>query len=372
MREQITKISVLEASKRIGVSKTTVRALIERAEIEKIQEHPVLVSLPSVIRYMAKSTTYEEVPGKTRVIYTHLGQIRKIEKYDAYVVVDLKNVLGITNTGAITKFKGEVCHLKCEECKEHGLRPNSKGYALITLNDINSYLKVCTYNIDKNKLMTELVSQSLTDKLPDAKVKMDEDGVIDIDMTNEQIEIEEVQNQSNSEVQVLEQREVLGKQFKIYGTADEPLFLAKDVAEVIEHSKPRDMVQNIDIQEKVKMPFKMASSRSTQEQWFLTEAGLYEVLMQSRKPIAKQFKAQVKEILKTIRKTGGYVAPSQESRFVDHYLSNLPSSTKKAIIESIANKNAELKVLKAQKYEEYRCLDNEIKANETVINQLEE
>ncbi len=33
MREQITKISVLEASKRIGVSKTTVRALIERAEI---------------------------------------------------------------------------------------------------------------------------------------------------------------------------------------------------------------------------------------------------------------------------------------------------------------------------------------------------
>ncbi len=71
MREQITKISVLEASKRIGVSTTTVRALIERAEIEKIQEHPVLVSLPSVIRYMAKSTTYEEVPEKTRVIYTH-------------------------------------------------------------------------------------------------------------------------------------------------------------------------------------------------------------------------------------------------------------------------------------------------------------
>ncbi|WP_312753364.1 BRO family protein [Rummeliibacillus suwonensis] len=30
------------------------------------------------------------------------------------------------------------------------------------------------------------------------------------------------------------------------------------------------------------------------EAWFLTEDGLYEVLMQSRKPIAKSFKKQVK------------------------------------------------------------------------------
>ncbi|WP_300854391.1 BRO family protein, partial [uncultured Clostridium sp.] len=32
--------------------------------------------------------------------------------------------------------------------------------------------------------------------------------------------------------------------------------------------------------------------------WFLTEDGLYEVLMQSRKPIAKAFKKEVKKILK--------------------------------------------------------------------------
>ena len=34
----------------------------------------------------------------------------------------------------------------------------------------------------------------------------------------------------------------------------------------------------------------------------LTEDGLYEVLMQSRKPIAKQFKKEVKTLLKNIRK----------------------------------------------------------------------
>jgi anti-repressor protein len=41
--------------------------------------------------------------------------------------------------------------------------------------------------------------------------------------------------------------------------------------------------------------------------WFLTEDGLYEVLFQSRKPIAKEFKRQVKQILKEIRKRGIYV-----------------------------------------------------------------
>ena len=40
-------------------------------------------------------------------------------------------------------------------------------------------------------------------------------------------------------VQVINEQEVLGKQFRIYGTIDEPLFLAKDVAEWIDYSKNR-------------------------------------------------------------------------------------------------------------------------------------
>ena len=38
-----------------------------------------------------------------------------------------------------------------------------------------------------------------------------------------------------NELKVLNEQEVLGKQFKVYGTAEEPLFLAKDVAEWIEY-----------------------------------------------------------------------------------------------------------------------------------------
>ena len=114
-----------------------------------------------------------------------------------------------------------------------------------------------------------------------------------------------------NELQVIKEQEVLGKDFKVYGSVNEPLFLAKDVAEWIEHSNARMMLKNIDEDEKVCVnnPYAL---QGQQEQWFLTEDGLYEVLMMSRKPIAKQFKKEVKKILKQIRQTGGYIPFSQE------------------------------------------------------------
>lgn len=56
----------------------------------------------------------------------------------------------------------------------------------------------------------------------------------------------------------------------------------------------------------------MFVSGQDRDVWFLTEDGLYEVLMQSRKPIAKQFKRGVKEILKSLRRTGSYSANKAE------------------------------------------------------------
>ena len=106
------------------------------------------------------------------------------------------------------------------------------------------------------------------------------------------------------ELQIINQQEVLGKDFTIYGTLEEPLFLAKDVADWIEHSNPTEMLKGIDEDEKLTSTILRAGQ--TREVNLLTENGLYEVLMQSRKPIAKQFKKQVKQILKSIRKHGMY------------------------------------------------------------------
>lgn len=107
-----------------------------------------------------------------------------------------------------------------------------------------------------------------------------------------------------NEIKVINKSILLGKEIDVYGTIDEPLFLAKDVAEWIEHTQPSKMVETVDEDEKLMGTIFL--SGQNREVWMLTEDGLYEVLMQSRKPIAKQFKKGVKEILKTIRKTGSY------------------------------------------------------------------
>jgi len=104
---------------------------------------------------------------------------------------------------------------------------------------------------------------------------------------------------------VIKQREVLGRDFKIYGDIDNPLFLAKDVAEWIEHSNSTEMLRGVDENEKLNSTILSAGQR--REVIMLTEDGLYEVLLQSRKPIAKEFKKQVKQILRDIRRRGIYV-----------------------------------------------------------------
>ena len=107
-----------------------------------------------------------------------------------------------------------------------------------------------------------------------------------------------------NEIKVINKSMLLGKEIDVYGSVDEPLFLAKDVAEWIEHTQPSKMVETVDEDEKLMGTIFL--SGQNREVWMLTEDGLYEVLMQSRKPIAKQFKKGIKEILKTIRKTESY------------------------------------------------------------------
>lgn len=112
------------------------------------------------------------------------------------------------------------------------------------------------------------------------------------------------------ELCILGHWEIFNKDFTIYGTVANPLFLAKEVAKLIEHSQVVRMIENVDSDEKAMNSIHTLGG--IQKCWFLTENGLYEVLMQSRKPIAKQFKAKVKEILKTIRKTGTYTISPHE------------------------------------------------------------
>lgn len=95
---------------------------------------------------------------------------------------------------------------------------------------------------------------------------------------------------------------VLNSDFNMYGTTEKPLFLAVDVANMIEYStdKTHQMLNLVDDDEKLTDTIYRAGQK--REVWFLTENGLYELLMQSRKPLAKKFKGEIKKILRQIRR----------------------------------------------------------------------
>lgn len=119
------------------------------------------------------------------------------------------------------------------------------------------------------------------------------------------------------QLQIIEQREVLGKDFKIYGDYENPLFVAADVAEWIEHRNVTEMLRSVDKDEKLTSTILRAGQHRQTN--MLTEYGLYEVLMQSRKPIAKEFKRQIKEILKSIRKTGSYTLEQKQEEAYEYF-----------------------------------------------------
>lgn len=117
---------------------------------------------------------------------------------------------------------------------------------------------------------------------------------------------------------LLEEQQFLDKTIRVFGTVQDPLFLARDVAEWLDYSKNKDgsykvdvLLNSVDADEKISImtpPYSVGGSLKTNTTYsFLTENGLYEVLMLSRKPQAKPFKKKVKEILKSIRKNGAYI-----------------------------------------------------------------
>ena len=150
----------------------------------------------------------------------------------------------------------------------------------------------------------------------------------------------------NEVLTVIQETEILGKKIQMYGTIENPLFLAKDVAEWIDYSKSdgkykvSQMTKNIDGDEKG--IYNVATLGGVQEATFLTEDGLYEVCMQSRKPIAKEMKKEIKKYLKSIRLTGAAIPEGNEQKMVSYYFSGLSTELQGQIVNELIKKNNEL------------------------------
>jgi prophage antirepressor-like protein len=90
----------------------------------------------------------------------------------------------------------------------------------------------------------------------------------------------------------------------IYGTCEEPLFKAKDIGDLLEIKNIRDTIKNFNNKQRCVVLTDTAFGKK--EITFLTEQGLYKVLMRSRKKIAEQFQDWVCEVVEEIRKKGKY------------------------------------------------------------------
>lgn len=87
-----------------------------------------------------------------------------------------------------------------------------------------------------------------------------------------------------------------------------PWFVAKDVCNILGLSNPRTSLALLDEDEKG--VHSMDTLGGKQELTTVNEAGLYALILKSRKPEARKFKRWVThEVLPSIRKRGGYLTP---------------------------------------------------------------
>jgi anti-repressor protein len=93
---------------------------------------------------------------------------------------------------------------------------------------------------------------------------------------------------------------------------DESWWVLKDICDVLELSNPSMVANRLDEDERTKIdPKYYLGSHSNELTTVINESGLYNIILLSRKPEAKQFKRWVThEVLPSIRKHGMYATPA--------------------------------------------------------------
>ena len=90
--------------------------------------------------------------------------------------------------------------------------------------------------------------------------------------------------------------------------AGEPWFVAKDVCDILDLGNVSQAVSRLDDDEKSNITTNDIAQNGGKAPLIISEAGLYSLILKSRKPEAREFKRWVThEVLPQIRRTGGYI-----------------------------------------------------------------
>lgn len=141
----------------------------------------------------------------------------------------------------------------------------------------------------------------------------------------------------------------------------EPHFVAKDVAEILGYSNPRDAI-NKHVDEEDKGVAKCDTLGGKQELTVINESGLYSLILSSKMPNAKRFKRWVtSEVLPTIRRHGLYA--------MDEVLAN-PDILINALLELKAERerNASLQAMVAVQSQQMIEMQPKVSYYDVVLN----
>lgn len=173
----------------------------------------------------------------------------------------------------------------------------------------------------------------------------------------------------NTRMTVVSKEQILGKEVSILGTLDEPLFRAKDVCAWLGQTNTSQMIMCIPEEIRDEHVKKIKVQNGATATWvnYLTEFGVYFVLMRSRNKEAVKYQMKIMEILKSIRLKGYAVSDSITEEQIAQLKKDAESkemilkaqggvirlddrfiSTLKELIDLYENKRSELSVANAK------------------------
>lgn len=137
---------------------------------------------------------------------------------------------------------------------------------------------------------------------------------------------------------------------------NEPLFCLMDICKALEMKNPTMVASRLEEDEVTKLDLGSKNGETN----FVTESGLYAVILRSDKPNAKKFRKWVtSEVLPTIRKTGSYQKPLTQQEMMRIQL---------GMIDDHENRILNLENTMTIDYGQQRVIEDTV--NKTVIDSL--
>lgn len=151
-----------------------------------------------------------------------------------------------------------------------------------------------------------------------------------------------------------------GYQLRMIQQNEQPLFLLKDVCEILEVGHVTTVKKRLEDDVVSNHPIQDSIGR-TQNATFVNEDGLYDVILDSRKPESKKFRKWItSDVLPSIRKHGAYMTPER----VEEALLN-PDTLIKLATDLKTEREAKEKIEQQQKLDQPYTTFGKVVSNST-------